>query len=119
MEWEHVCVLESPIIHYYWLVTKYGVEPIIEGADQMLLQRNDVHGKKTLNFQRWTQTTYVKENYMLLRERVTVMTNILTSSKKISPKYLLKGKGVKVKLNPPAGSSVQWAEKGSYREDNL
>ena len=56
---------------------------------------------------------------MLSRERVTLMTSISTSNKKISPEYLFKGKGVRVKLNPPAGSSVQWAEKGFYREDKV
>ena len=92
----------------------------------MLLLQNEVHGKRTLNFQCWTKTTYVKENYTLKREQVTVMTNILTLKRKISPEYLkgntskeyLKGKGVRVKLNPLAGSSVQWAEKGSYHVGN-
>ena len=85
----------------------------------MQLQQIKVHGKKTLNFQGRAQTTHFKENYRLSREQVTVMTSTSMSKKKISPEYLFKGKGVRVKLNPPAASSVQWAEKGSYREDNV
>ena len=75
------------------LLKKYGVESIIDGADQMVLHRNEVHGKKKLNFQGWNQTTYVKENYMLSRERAT--------------EYLYKRKGLRVKLILAAVSSLQ------------
>ena len=43
------------------------------------------------------------------------MTSILTSNKKMSPEDLFEDKRIRVKLNPPACSSVQWAEKELYR----
>ena len=56
---------------------------------------------------------------MLSRERVNLMTSISTSNKKLLSGHLFKGKGVRVKLNPPAESSIQWVEKGSHREDSV
>ena len=35
------------------------------------------------------------------------------------PEYLFKGKGIRVKVNPPKGSNVQCPEKGSYRLGNM
>lgn len=52
---------------------------------------------------------------MLAREQTTVMTGISTLNKKMSPEDLFEDKGIRVKLNPPACSSVEWAEKASYR----
>lgn len=62
---------------------------------------------------------YVKENCMLSKEQLTVITSILKLRKQISPEYHFKDKGLRVELNPPAGYSVQWAEKETYREDNV
>ena len=47
------------------------------------------------------------------------MTSISSSNQKISPEYLFKGKGIRLKVNPPSGSTVRWAEKGYYREENV
>ena len=52
---------------------------------------------------------------MLAREQTTAMTGISTLNKKMSPEDLFEDKGIRVKLNPPACSSVEWAEKASYR----
>ena len=37
------------------------------------------------------------------------------------PQFVLKGKGIRVQSgnNPPEGVFVQWAEKGSYREEHM
>ena len=56
---------------------------------------------------------------MLSKEQLTVITSILTSSKNILHECHFKDKGLRVKLNPHAGYSVQWAEKESYREGNV
>ena len=65
----------------YRFVKTYGVEPIIEGAGQMV--------KKSFFFNAESQSMYVNENYMLSRERVTVMTIMPISNKAISPLCLL------------------------------
>ena len=62
-------------------------------ADQMPLHRNESSGQKTMNFAGRSQSTFVKENYHLSRERATVMTSV-SSSKKINPprlEFIFKG----------------------------
>ena len=105
----------------YFFEKKYGVNPAILSADQMPLHRNESSSAKTMNFVGQNQSTFVKENYKLSRERSTVMTTVSSSNKVPAPpcEYLFKGKGTRVKLSPPAKTKVQWAEKGSYRLQNL
>ena len=53
----------------------YGVGPDIVMSDQIPLNRNESSNEKTLNFKGAPQTTYVKENHSLSRERIMVMTS--------------------------------------------
>ena len=78
----------------------------------MPLHRNESSAQKTLNF---TATdTFVKENYMLSRERVTAYTQVSSDPKvKFKPEFVFKGKGTRTKLSPPPGVQVQWAPKGA------
>ena len=104
------------------LVTPPPPPPAIYSwPDQMPLYRNESSEQATLNFKGQSQNTYVKENHMLPRERATVMTR--ASSQAASPppslEFIFKGKGIRVKINPPQGVNVQWAEKGSYRLEHL
>ena len=105
----------------HWFITKYAFDPAIYSSDQKALHRNESSGQATLNFMGQSQSTYVKESYMLSRERATVMTT--ASSQAASPppslEFIFKGKGIRVKINPPQGVNVQWAEKGSYRLEHL
>ena len=64
----------------------YGVDPDIVMSDQMPLHRNECGGEKTMNFKGASQTTFVKENHMLSRERVTVMTSMTSATKGNVPK---------------------------------
>ena len=62
-----------------WLVRKFfidrvGIDPLIINGDQMPLHRNESSTQKTLNFT--GVDTFVKENYMLSRERVTAFTQV-------------------------------------------
>ena len=50
-----------------------GVDPEIIMSDQMLLYRNESSQEKTPNFKGAPQTTYVKENHSLPRERIAAM----------------------------------------------
>ena len=76
----------------WFFKAKYNVDIPIINADQMPLHRNESSGQKTLNFK--NMDTYVKENYMLSRERVTVFTQISSdSSIKVFPEFVFKGKG--------------------------
>ena len=90
-------------------------------SDQMPLHRNESSGEKTLNFKGSSQTTYVKENHSLSRERTTVMTSLSSEKVSTAPKleFVFKGVGTRVKLDPPAGVTVQWAPKGSYRVEHM
>ena len=99
----------------------YGVDPEIVMSDQMPLHRNESSGEKTLNFKGSSQTTYVKENHSLSRERTTVMTSLSSEKVSTAPKleFVFKGVGTWVKLDPPAGVTVQWAPKGSYRVEHM
>ena len=55
------------------------------------------------------------------RERTTVMTIVLSTNKIQTPpiEFVFKGTGKRVKVYPPAKTSVQWAEKGSYRLEHI
>ena len=86
----------------------------------MPLHRNESSKEKTINFSGQSQSVFVKENHMLSRERVTVMTTI-SSSNSVQPplEFVFKGKGTRTKLNPPDRVTFQWAEKGSYRVEHM
>lgn len=106
-----------------WTVRKYfidnfGVDPPVLNADQMPLHRNESHAQKNLNFT--SMDTYVKEDYSLSRERITVYTQACSDpTVSLKPEFAFKGKGIRVKLNPLQGVKVQWAPKGSYRLEHM
>ena len=82
----------------------------------MSLHRNKSSTQKTLTFV--DMDAYVKENYNLSRERVTVFTYISSSLDiNLNPEFVFKGKGTRTKLDPPDGIKFKWAPKGSYRSD--
>ena len=87
----------------------------------MPLHRNESSGQKTLNFKGNDKTCFVKENNHLSRERTTVMTIVSSTNKIKTPpiEFVFKGTGKRVKVNPPAKTSVQWAEKGSNRLEHI
>ena len=103
----------------YWFRSTFGRDiPIING-DQMPLHRNEIAVLKTLCFT--GETTFIKENNMLSRERITVFTQV--SSDKSNPlplpEFVFKGKGTRIILNHPAGIKSHWAPKGSYRLNTI
>ena len=85
----------------------------------MPLHRNENASQKTVSFT--GETTYVKENYMLSRERITVFTQVFsdTSNPLPLPEFVFKGKGTRTKLNHPPGIKSHWAPKGSYRLNTM
>ena len=94
-----------------WTVQKFFIDnfgldlPIING-NQMLLHRNDSTSQRTLNFT--GLDTYVKENYSLARERVTVYTQVANdSSIKLLPEFVFKGKGTRTRVNAPENMHYQ------------
>ena len=69
-----------------------------------------------MNFK--NEDVFVKENYHLSRERITVLTQVSSDeSIKLATEFVLKGKenSKRIKVNPPEGAHCQFAEKGSYR----
>ena len=101
----------------YFLET-YGVDPPIINGDQMPLHTNESAGQKTLSLK--SEETFIKENYMLSRERVTCFTQLRSDPKvDLKPEFVFKGKGTRTHLTPPEGVSYQWAPKGSYRIEQL
>ena len=85
----------------------------------MPLHRTESAVQKTLSFT--GETAFVKENYILSRERITVFTQV--SSDKSNPlplpEFVFKGKGTRITLNHPAGIKSHWAPKGSYRLNTM
>ena len=91
----------------------YNVDPSIINSDQMPLHRNKSSSEKALSIIGYD--VYVKENYSLSRERVTVFTQISSDPKVlVNPEFVFKGKGTRNVLNPPPGIKFQWAPKCSY-----
>ena len=59
--------------------------------------------------------TYVKENYSLSHERTTVFMQVSSDpTANFIPEFIFKGKGTRIKLNPPEGMQVEWSDSGSY-----
>ena len=87
----------------------YVVEPEIVMADQMPLHRNESSQENTLSFKEAVQTTYVKENNSLPRERVTVMTSLASEKSLSAPnlEFVFKRVEKRVKLNPPSDVTLQ------------
>ena len=104
-------------VRKYFLDT-YGVGPPIINGDQMLLHRNESAGQKTLSLK--SEETFVKENYMLSRERVISFTQLCSDPKDdLKPEFVFKDKGTRTHLTPPEGFNYQWAPKGSYRIEQI
>ena len=81
-----------------FFIKKYDIDPPVINEDQMKLHNNENASQKTLAFK--GLDTYVKENYMLSRERATVFTQTLSdSSIDLNPEFLVKLKGTRTKLN--------------------
>ena len=74
--------------------------------------------KKTLTFK--GEDTFVKENYMLSRERATVFTQV-SSQKNINlnPEFVVKGVGTQTKVSVPDSVKYQWSASGSCRIDQM
>ena len=103
--------------HYFYV--HFKKEPVIINGDQMPIHRNESAGENTMTLK--NHQVYVKENHMLSRERATVFTQVSTDSKAQMPmpEILFKGKGKRIKVNPPQDMNVQFAVKGSYRLENI
>ena len=78
----------------------------------MPLHRNESASQKTLSLK--SEEVFVKENYMLSRERVTCFTQL-----ELNPEFVFKGKGKWIHLTPSKGVHYQWATKGSYRTEQI
>ena len=82
-------------------IKTFGIGLPIINSDQMPLHRNESSGQATLIFK--NNETFVKENYHLLRERVTVFTQIASDTNvKLQPEFVFKGTGKRPpQLTPP------------------
>ena len=98
-----------------FFVDNFGVDPPIINGDQMPLHRNESSTQKTLTFT--GMDTFVKENYNLSRERITVFTQLCSDPGVIlRPEFVFKGKGTRTVLHPP---QLNWVPKGSYRLEQM
>ena len=73
-----------------------------------------------MNFK--NEAVFVKENNHHSRERATVFTQISSDgSIELATEFVFKGKenSKRIHVNPPEGSYCQFAEKGSYRLNQL
>ena len=85
----------------------YGIDPPIINGDQMRLHRNESASQRTLSLT--SETTFVKENYMLSRKRVTYFTQVCSDPHiKLLPEFVPKGKGTITHLQPPPGVTYKW-----------
>ena len=102
----------------YFFLKNFNIVPKVYNGDQMPLHRNESSSQKTLTFK--GMDTFVKENYMLSRERITAYTQLISEEPfYLPPEFVFKGKGTRTKLDPPSGVHFQWAVKGSYRIEQM
>ena len=73
-----------------YFIDKYGIEPPVINGDQMPLHRNESASQKTLFLV--AEDVFVKENYMLSRERVTCFTQLCSDPKVQLKQEFSKGK---------------------------
>ena len=95
----------------------YDVDPPMVMSDQMPLHRNESAHTKTLNSKGQTQITFVKENHMLSRERIIVMTLVASSRKIAPPDLILSSRGLECILQ--LSLHLKWAPKGSYSLEHM
>ena len=101
-----------------YFIDKYGVDPPAINGDQMPLHRNKSANQKTLSLK--SEEVFVKENYMLSRERVTCFKQLCSDPKtELKPEFMFKGKDTRTHLTPPKGVHYLWAPKGSYRTEQI
>ena len=100
-----------------YFIEKYGVDPPTINGDQMPLHRNECSQQKTLNFK--GEETFVKENHILSRERVTFYTQVTSDSQFVTPKIIFKGKGTCTKVNVANDIHFQCSPSGSYRLEHM
>ena len=82
----------------------------------MPLHRNKNVSQKTLSLK--PEEVFLKENYMLSRERVTCFTQLCCDPKiELKLEFVFKGKRTRTHLTLPKGVHYQWAPKGSYRTE--
>ena len=62
-----------------YFVDRYGVVPPVSNGDQMPFRRNESASQKTLSLK--SEEVFIKENYMLSRERVTCITQLFSDPK--------------------------------------
>ena len=75
-----------------YFLDNFNIDPPIINGDQMPLHRNETSGCKTMNLK--GTDAFVKENYMMSRERITVYTQFSSDDKvKVKPEFVFKGKG--------------------------
>ena len=105
-------------VRWYFL-HRYKKEPVVINGDQMPLHRNESASQKTMSIK--GEPTFVKENYMLSRERVTVFTQVSSDAKHSMPlpEIVFKGKGTRIHLEKPKDMHVSWTPKGSYRLETM
>ena len=100
-------------VRKYFLDT-YGIDPTIINGDQMPLRRNKSTSQKSLSLK--SEATFLKENYMLSRERVTCFIQLCSDPKfDLKPDFIFKGKGTRTHLAPSQGINCQYGSEGSYR----
>ena len=84
----------------------------------MSLHRNESASQKTLSLK--SEEVFVKENYILSREKVTCFTELCSDPKiELKPEFGFKGKGTRTHFTPPKGVHYQWAPQGSYRIEQI
>ena len=80
----------------------------------MSFRHNKSASQKTLSLK--SEEAFVKENYMLSRERVTCFTQLFSDPKiELKSQFMFKGKGTRTHLTPPKSAHYQLGTKGSYR----
>ena len=64
--------------------------------------------------------TFIKEKYMLSRERVMVFTQVSSNKNiKLNPEFVFRGKGTRTKVAAPDSVNYYWSVSGSYRLDQM
>ena len=77
-----------------YFIGKYGVDPPVINGNQMPLHHNESASQKTLSLK--SEEVFLKENYMLSRERVTCFTQVCIDPKiELKPEFVFKGKGTR------------------------
>ena len=103
--------MNQGLLKNIWTVKKYfidnnGVDPLVINGNQTPLHRNKTASQKIFSLK--SEEVFVKENYMLSRERIPCFPQLCSHPKiELKLEFVFKGKGTQIHVTIPKSGQHQ------------